>query len=196
MEKVVAVLRAPVRDVLVLPDVAGLRRGTVDVPEGEVPPDIAAVLHLWLDDARTLDPADLGAADAWLVDERVQWDYERDWPDGEPTPGVKQVSFVHRLPSLTREEFAHHWTHVHAPLARVHHPALWRYVQNVVIRPLTDDAPEFDGVAELSFRTSEDRRERMYDSPEGAEIVGRDVRSFIDLEPAWRVFAREWVLQS
>jgi len=26
--------------------------------------------------------------------------------------------------------------------------------------------------------------------------VGRDVRTFIDLDRAWRIFAREWVRQS
>ena len=43
-----------------------------------------------------------------------------------------QCSFVRRLPTLTRHQFADHWRHVHAPLVPVHHPGVARYVQQVL----------------------------------------------------------------
>jgi uncharacterized protein (TIGR02118 family) len=165
----------------------------------EHPGDVHAVCMVWLDD--DVDPLDAARAvvgvepmTAYVVDEQVQWDYVRDWPEGEVTPGVKRISFVRRLPALTRTEFATHWTDVHAPLARVHHPAIWRYVQNVVVDAITPDAPEVDGVAELQFRTYDDLRHRMYDSDQGRVRIRADVRAFIDAPAGWRILSTERVL--
>jgi uncharacterized protein (TIGR02118 family) len=121
-------------------------------------------------------------AEAYRVDERVQWDRG----DG----AVTRISFVRRSRGLTREDFARHWSEVHAPLARRHHPGICRYVQNVVVHKLTPDAPEIDGIAELGFASLDDFRERMYDSPAGREIIAADVREFIDVAAGWRVLAR------
>jgi uncharacterized protein (TIGR02118 family) len=121
-------------------------------------------------------------AEAYGVDERPQWDR-----GGEK---LTRVAFVRRAAGLTREEFADHWTNVHAPLARKHHPVLVRYVQNIVVENVTPDAPEVDGIAELGFRTLHDVHERMYDSPAGAEIIRRDVRRFLDVPAGWRMLAQ------
>jgi len=151
----------------------------------------------WLDGA----PGDPRAwfhhdVDAYRVDERVQIDWSRDWADGQPSPGIKQLSFVHRVPALTRDEFATHWSDRHTPLARVHHPGIWRYVQNIVIEALTPDAPGIDGVAELHFRTLDDLHHRYYDSEAGQRVIRDDVRRFIDRDGGgWRLFAREtWLV--
>ncbi len=167
----------------------------------EGPADVVGAVMAWIDgdvDPDELAAAFLGdlAAEAYLVDERRQWDYERDWPDGAASPGVKRISFLRRVPGLTRQEFGDHWRDVHARLARRHHPGLWRYVQNVVIEPLGAGAPEVDGIAELSFRTVGDMHDRMYDSPEGREIIATDVRHFIDLGRGWRILTEEHVLLS
>jgi len=124
-------------------------------------------------------PAD---ADAYRVDERPQWDR-----GGET---VARIAFVRRAPGLTREEFAEHWTNVHSPLARKHHPVLVRYVQNVVIERAPRGAPDVDGIAELGFRSLKDVHQRMYDSPAGAEIIRRDIQRFLDVPAGWRILAR------
>jgi uncharacterized protein (TIGR02118 family) len=188
------------------PELDGLRAYAVNLPHpdqpAEHPDDLGGVASAWVDQ-RTLDDgtalealrAHLGGdVDLYLVDERVRTDYERDWPDGTVSPGARRISFVRRLPTITREEMAEHWGDVHAPLARVHHPAIWRYVQNVVEMPLTPDAPEVDGIAELHFRSLDDLNDRFYDSPEGQEIIAADVRNFLERGAGWRVVAREtWV---
>ncbi|MGH3577368.1 MAG: EthD domain-containing protein [Mycobacterium sp.] len=181
------------------PDLEGMTACTVHLARAEGPPDVVAVASLALDEARLPDQASLPQGlriDAWLVDQRLQWDYERDWPDGTVSPGLKRMSFVQRRPGLTREQFADHWTNRHAPLAKKHHPGVWRYAQNVVIRPLTSGAADLDGVAELSFRTDDDMRHRTYDSAEGREVIAADVKRFIDLPAGWRVLADEHVLKS
>jgi hypothetical protein len=90
---------------------------------------------------------------------------------------------------------ASHWGLVHFPLARVHHPAIWHYVQNVVVRALTPAAPEVDGIAELHFRTAKDLRDRFYDSEEGRRTIAADVRRFLDPSLGWRLVGEEtWLL--
>ena len=121
-------------------------------------------------------------AEAYGVDERFQWDR-----GGET---VFRISFVRRADGMTREQFADHWTNVHAPLARKHHPVLVRYVQNIVVEKLTPDAPDVDGIAELGFRTMRDVHHRNYDSPAGAAIIRRDIQRFLDVPAGWRMLAK------
>jgi uncharacterized protein (TIGR02118 family) len=120
-------------------------------------------------------------AEAYAVDERFQWDKGGDM--------VTRISFVRRAPRLTHEQFADHWTNVHAPLARKHHPVV-RYVQNVVVEKLTPNAPDVDGIAELGFRTMHDVHHRSYDSPAGAAIIRRDIQRFLDVPAGWRMLAK------
>jgi uncharacterized protein (TIGR02118 family) len=130
---------------------------------------------------------------AWLVEERPQWDGAERPLAGRPVPGHKQVTFLRRAPALDHEEFARHWAAEHAPLARKHHPALWRYRQNVVVDTLLPGTPgDVDGVAELGMRLRQDFRDRMYDSDEGRAIIGNDVRRFLDLRSSWRLMTREY----
>ena len=146
----------------------------------------------WADDDAHVDVDALTGGrtvTGYRVEERPRWDDAAE-RQGPPVEGVTRISFVRRRPGLTRRQFADHWTNVHTPLARRHHPALWRYVQNVVVAPLTAGAPEVDGIAELGFRSIDDMTARMYDSPEGTEIIRADVRRFIDTGAGWRVLTR------
>jgi uncharacterized protein (TIGR02118 family) len=160
---------------------------------------VASVVTLQVDSLDdTLLERVFGSAriEAYEVEERLQWDYERTWPLGEVTPGVKQVSFLRRLDGLTPPAFADHWVNAHAPLAARHHPTIWRYVQNVVVQRLTPDAPGLDGIAELTFRSFEDWRDRKYDSPEGQAIIAADIARFIDRQTLTHVLARERVMRA
>lgn len=184
-----------------LPEVEGLRAYAVYRPypgeDPEHPPEIAAIAMLWLDNGADVEPMRLFGADvtAYAVDERVRIDYDRDWPDGTPSPGPRRLSFVLRAAGISRDDMARHWGDVHLPLARVHHPAIWRYVQNVVVERLTPDTPDVDGIAELHFHTVDDLRNRFYDSDEGQRIIGEDVARFLDRSKGWRMLAEEtWLL--
>jgi len=149
------------------------------VPVGEGVTGRTGVVAIAIMRRDALAPAD---AEAYQVDERFQWDRGGDT--------VSRVSFVRRAAGLTREQFADHWTNVHAPLARKHHPVLVHYVQNIVVEKLTPDAPEVDGIAELGFRSMHDVHQRNYDSPAGAEIIRRDIQRFLDVPAGWRMLAR------
>ncbi len=208
LTKVVVAVRGPVADSL--PGVPGLRACAVLRPHPDEasthPADIGGVVMVWLEPGAHLDPQAWFASPvaAYRVDERVhipgyddgRGDWPRDWADGTPTPAIVQCSFVRRLPSLTRAAFAAHWNDVHAPLVPVHHPGVARYVQNVVVEPLTPEAPEVDGIAQLYFRTAHDLHERFYDSEAGRRLVGDDVARFIDRPQGWRITAQETWLRS
>ena len=132
----------------------------------------------WLDD----EPEWVGGGvDAYAAEPHRQWD--RIGGAAE----VTRLVFVRRHPDLSHDEFAQHWTTVHAPLAKVHHPGLGRYVQHVITEALTPDAPAFDGMAELGFATRADLRDRLYDSDEGRAVVSADVATFLDLREGRRL---------
>lgn len=132
----------------------------------------------WLDD----EPEWVGGgADAYAVKVHHQWDRLAGPAE------VTRLVFVRRSSSLSHDEFVEHWTTVHTPLARAHHPGLGRYVQHVITEALTPDAPAFDGVAELGFATRADLQDRMYDSDEGRAAVSADVRTFLDLTAGRRL---------
>jgi uncharacterized protein (TIGR02118 family) len=172
----------------------GISGGSVDICEDRGRGE--AVVWLPVEDASvaaTLASSVPGVQDAWLAERCTQWDGAPSPPDGQAVTGVKQVTFLRRASGMDRAQFAHHWSTVHAPLARVHHPALWRYRQSVVISPLLPSTPDdVDGVAELGMRLRLDFAERMYDSTEGQRIVGADVRTFLDLRRSSQLVTREY----
>jgi len=138
---------------------------------------------------------------AYNVNELVQWDYDRTWECGQPSPGVKQISFLTRRQGLTLADFEDRWRRLHTPLAKLHHPAIWRYVQNLVqdevIAPNnTSDDLHADGIAELHFRTSRDRQDRFFAKETSRSIIVDDIRQFASLRSVWDLLATEYVVRS
>ena len=75
------------------------------------------------------------------------------------------------------------------PLALKHHPTMRSYVVNVVEGEPAAGA-EIDSIAELGFDSLEDYLERLYDSPEGHEIIRRDVEGFLGGAAAYATSGR------
>lgn len=119
---------------------------------------------------------------AWLVEERPRWDEL----DG---PGITRFSFLRRTADIDHDEFARRWDR-HVALARRHHPALRRYVQNIVVEP-DCGVTGIDGIVELGFASVKDLEQRMYDSDEGRAVIGADVRTFIDVAAGTRVVTED-----
>jgi EthD domain len=130
-------------------------------PEGEDPH--MAEISLWTDSydrARPLEAivADLGLAYAgYLVVESLYEDYgttphasPRTWPDGDRSPGVLTVALIHRPPGLAYRDWIDRWHGTQSPLSAELQPRT-RYVRNEVVRPLTDDPPDIDGIVEEAW---------------------------------------------
>jgi uncharacterized protein (TIGR02118 family) len=132
----------------------------------------AAALGIRLPDASRL-------VGVYQVDEVVQRDYDRTWPTGEVSPGVKIVCFVKRRPDLSRDAYSTHWRERHGPLALARQPGFWHYVQNHVVDRLTDETPDFDGIGELHFRNAAAVQDGMFDSEEGARLIWEDTERFM-----------------
>jgi uncharacterized protein (TIGR02118 family) len=88
--------------------------------------------------------------------------------------GVKSVGLLGRKDGLTRQQFADHWTNIHAPMGKSY-PQIRCYHINNVIEALTPaDAPSWglrdniDGIAEIWFDDQETRKQ-YGTSPQAAE---------------------------
>lgn len=135
-----------------------------------------------------------GGVTAYRVEECVQRDYERSWPDGEPSPGVKLVYPVRRAAALSREQFVQHWQGKHVPLVLRYMRGISRYATNVVVEPM-GHAPEIDGIVELHYLDPDALKGPRYNAPAAEALVAEDVAQF--LTPARvAIRTREHILRS
>ncbi|HXW33390.1 MAG TPA: hypothetical protein VEJ87_02350 [Acidimicrobiales bacterium] len=137
----------------------------VPIPTGELPH--VAEVSLWVDcyDRRAeLEKclSGIGARMAgYLVVESLYDDYgttkyssPRDWPDGERSPGVLTVALIHKPANLPYEVWIRRWHGTQSPLSAELQPRT-RYVRNEVVRPVTANAPEVDGIVEEAWPSAE-----------------------------------------
>ncbi len=96
-----------------------------------------------------------GHAAGYVVDEAIPVAYERDWKDGEVSPGATLLTLMKMNPEISYEEFIHEWHGRHTPLAMKIHP-LWNYTRNVVRSAAIPGSPTFDGIVEEHFREKRD----------------------------------------
>jgi hypothetical protein len=116
------------------------------------PEPIGAVVSVW--DA---DPAGVATAigtvaatvHGWRVDERRRLDPPEAW-DGSRADALANVAVLRRPDDLDHEEWLRRWMVEHTPVA-IRTQATFGYVQNVVLEPLTPDAPRVDALVEELF---------------------------------------------
>ena len=124
-----------------------LRSGTGPCPD--------AMVSLWVDSANgplraaydeVVREVDAGFA-AYLVTESAPL-------PGEPVDGRRagytQVSFLQRPERLDQQAWLGHW-HDHHTQVAIHTQATTRYLQNLVVRPLTPGAPPCAAIVEETF---------------------------------------------
>ncbi|HTO52600.1 MAG TPA: EthD domain-containing protein [Myxococcota bacterium] len=176
------------------------------VPIRETGSEFHGLVSFWLpcvDDAPAYEAILRDAAGriaGYLVTESVPRDFDaRTWPNGTRSPGKKLITVFEQPARLTRDEFIARWHGSHTPLSLEIHP-MWRYVRNVVARPLTPGAPSYAGIVEEHFRELADITdpERFYGGKEklarNLKRVIDDVRTFLDLERVTSVVASETIL--
>lgn len=134
--------------------------------------------------------------DVWRIATHQPKRYERNWPDGTVSPGVKMISLMQRAVDISHAQFVHHWTEQHAPLALTHHVGLWNYQQRVVRRAYTPGGRAIDGIAELHFETREDYEQRMFDDDAGRAIIFEDIPKFMRLDVSQAAMMRETIFRT
>jgi uncharacterized protein (TIGR02118 family) len=90
----------------------------------------------------------------------------------------KLVFLCRRRPDVSHATYVERVLGGHVPLALAHHPTMRGYVVNVV-EGRRAGADELDSIAELSFDSMDDFRDRLYDSPAGRQAIERDVAGFL-----------------
>ena len=115
---------------------------------------LPCVVSLWCDDVAplaALEPLGSRLA-AWEVDERVPLAPPSSG-DGERLEGLAQVAFLRRPVDLPYDDWLAHWHGPHTGIA-METQATFGYVQNRVVRPLTDDTPPVEAIVEELFPTA------------------------------------------
>ncbi|MDZ4278221.1 MAG: EthD family reductase [Dehalococcoidia bacterium] len=106
---------------------------------------------------------------------------------------VKLIYCIARKPGMPVEEFQRYWRQTHGPIAgRI--PGLRRYVQCHTLPELyrREDAPAYDGAAELWFDDLDALREAMRSDEVAA--AREDERNFIDHSRSLLIVTEEKVV--
>lgn len=157
---------------------------------------IAGMLSVWLDcvdDRATVEAAlapHAARVAGYLVTESVPR-RNRTHPAalGERTPGVTMFTCIERPERLAYDEWISIWHGSHTPLA-MEIQCTYRYVRNVVARPLTPDAPRWQGLVEEGFPSEAVTDLQRWYKAEGnpakmRENLGRmiaSVQRFLDID--------------
>jgi hypothetical protein len=134
-------------------------------PADEAP--LLAEVALWVDCYDRRGPleeilSEVGDRRAgYLVSESLYTDYgenrwgaPRDWPDGKRSPGVFMLTLLEQPDSMSYEDWIAHWHGVQSPQSEEMQPRM-RYVRNVVVFPVTPDAPPYRGIVEEGWPSAE-----------------------------------------
>lgn len=164
--------------------------------------DLVAVVSVygsggWAERMQRVD----GLAGGYVVEEALPVTYDRNWADGEITPGVCLLTLFRRKPSVDYDTFVDRWHNGHTPLSLRTHP-LWHYNRNVV-KAWTHEGPVwYDGIVEEHTRTRAGLVNpfRFFGNP--LIILYRmlqvyvDVNRFIDYGSIESYLAREYWMRS
>lgn len=138
---------------------------------------------------------------SYRVEESIPLRYDRDWPDGQDTPGVGLLTVFSRRDGLDDDTFITRWHGGHSALSLQLHP-LWCYVRNVVREALDPETPWRDAIVEEHFRTRDDllRPSVFFGGPlamwPNMVRVALDIRRFIDLGSMETWLVRERYLRT
>jgi hypothetical protein len=118
-----------------------------------------AVVQFWLPSANAIfrGPVDDALAamsdrfEAWLVAESTIIPNRDHAPQpGQRTWGWSQASFISFRPDMSWHDAVAHWHRHHSRVA-IDTQSNFEYVQNIIVRPLTDEAPAYGAFVEECF---------------------------------------------
>jgi hypothetical protein len=138
---------------------------------------------------------------AYRVTEALPVAYQKNWRDGEPTPGACLLTLFSKKKGIDYQTFIHRWHNGHTPLSLRIHP-LWNYVRNVVNESLSEDSAWFDGIVEEQVLSSPDLLNpfRFFGNPliiiPRMLMVYSDTKSFIDYSNMETYLAAEYHIKS
>lgn len=149
---------------------AGVRSARLNIDDAAVaaatalrqqllPEQPQALLQLWVDSANAplrapvdaIAAAHSARAAAYLVTEsQPLHNTAHPARPGQRTQGFAQIALLRKPGRLTQEQWFAHWQTVQTPVA-IETQDTFEYVQNVVVRALSSNAPALDGIVEECF---------------------------------------------
>lgn len=122
-----------------------------------MPQPPSGTVSIWLDTALDRDPVHRLLATrcqrlaGYLVLESVPIvNTSRVVPLGERTPGITTVAFLEKPEAMGYEDWLEQWQGRHTRVA-IETQSTFLYVQNVVVRPVTRNAPPWSAIVEEGF---------------------------------------------
>lgn len=141
-----------------------------------------------------------GFSGVYKVTEALPVAYEKNWKDGEPTPGICLFTLFSQKKGISYDHFIDRWHNGHTPLSLRLHP-LWNYSRNVVNEKLTEQSTNWNGIVEEHFRTKADLLNpfKFFGKPlvivPNMLKVYTDTQSFLDMSTLQTYLAMEyWVV--
>jgi hypothetical protein len=173
---------------------AGASRISVNVGDEEVAagagvtisrstPPIRAMVSFWMDNADDRAPCEealsqtAAALAGYLVVESRPMLHEP--PVGERAPGANLVTCINKRPDISDETFFDLWNNEHKQVA-IETQSTFAYVRNAVVRKLTADAPDRDGIVEESFPIEALSNPKVWYDCDSDEELGRRVQRMVD----------------
>jgi hypothetical protein len=138
---------------------------------------------------------------AYRVTEALPVAYQKNWKDGDPTPGACLLTLFSKKKSIDYKTFIQRWHNGHTPLSLRIHP-LWNYVRNVVNESIFEDSVWFDGIVEEQVQKATDLLNpfRFFGNPliiiPRMLMVYSDTKSFIDYPGMETYLAEEYHIKS
>jgi hypothetical protein len=84
----------------------------------------------------------------YQVTESTPRAYDKNWRDGEPSPGIVMLTLMRKNRRLSYQQFMHEWFEHHTPMIALRVHPLWNYIRNVVDSVVVEGSPPLDGIVE------------------------------------------------
>ena len=138
-----------------------------------------------------------GFRSAFRVEEAIPVSYAKNWPNGQPTPGICLLTLFRQRKDIPYSMFIDRWHNSHTPLSLKIHP-LWHYNRNVVLKTIAAAENPWGGIVEEHFRQYSDLVNpfKFFGNPmvilQHMLEVYRDTNSFLDYKTIEPWLVREY----
>lgn len=142
-----------------------------------------------------------GFAGSFGVTEALPIAYEKDWVDGEPTPGICLLTLFRQKKGIEYDTYLDRWHNGHTPFTLKVHP-IYHYNRNVVDEDLGKAPIAYDGIVEEHCMTRKELLDPLkFFTKSGYAMVNMirtyfDVKSFIDYKSIETYLVQEYHVKS
>jgi hypothetical protein len=156
---------------------------------------LSGIVSVWLDSALGRAPVEealagvTARADGYLVSESVPLvNTTHVVPPGARTPGFTTVALITRPEAMTHEDWREQWQGHHTQVA-IETQSTFFYIQNLVVRPLTEGAPPWAAIVEEGFPAEAASDPKIFYAADSDEMLkehqrrmAESVAKFIDFQ--------------